>query len=171
LKNEYFERLSKVPTLKLVIIGQDPYPSGANGIAFCKNTFDELLHPSCCGKEILYSLDINIDSAIKNFSSPIELFYDLLDNGIAFINVNHEMFTDQAQNLSIFKPYNQSFLEKAEQIVVLGLSKAKDAFKQYYSEFENVEFLIHPSAKAKLNSPIDWKKKWNKTHLKNNYLN
>ena len=43
---EYRKAAKKVAQLKLVIVGQDPYPRGSNGIAFCKNTFDELFAES-----------------------------------------------------------------------------------------------------------------------------
>ena len=36
LNNEYQEKLQSIDKLNLVIVGQDPYPVGANGIAFCK---------------------------------------------------------------------------------------------------------------------------------------
>jgi hypothetical protein len=169
LKNEYLEKLQSVERLKLVIVGQDPYLYGANGIAFCKDTFSELEHAKCCGKDVLKSLGIDLVESKMRFENPVELFMGLLDQGIAFINVNHELFTVNS-DVEQFKGYNNQFLSKADKIVVLGLSAAKTAFNQCYSEYRNVSFLIHPSGRNQFSMPDQWNAVWASTYLKNNYL-
>ena len=169
LKQIYLERIEQIKSLKLVIVGQDPYPQGANGIAFCKNTFEELQDEYCCGKEVLHSLGIDIDELKNEFSNPIEMFFDLLDKGIAFINVNHTLFSENT-DVNKYKLYNNQFLNKTDKIVVLGLSTAKVAFQNTYPEYQNVNFLIHPSGKAKTNNLIQWVNIWAKTYLKDNFL-
>jgi len=169
LKNEYQEKLQSIDQLKLVIVGQDPYPVGANGIAFCKNTFGELEDFRCCGKDVFHSLGIDLEHAKTELSTPIELFMDLLDQGIAFINVNHELFSANS-NVEKYKDYNNQFLSKADKIVVLGLSTAKTAFLQHYSNYSNVSYLIHPSGRNKNSTPEQWNAIWANTYLKNNYL-
>lgn len=169
LKNEYLEKLQSVERLKLVIVGQDPYPFGANGIAFCKDTFSELEHPKCCGKDVLFSLGVDLVEYKKRYSNPVELFMGLLDQGIAFVNVNHELFTENS-NVEQFKEYNNQFLSKADKIVVLGLSAAKTAFNQYYSEYANVSFLIHPSGRNQFSMPVQWNAIWASNYLKTNFL-
>ena len=169
LKNEYLEKLQSIKQLKLVIVGQDPYPVGANGIAFCKNTFSELEDFRCCGKDVLHSLGIDLEQAKNEFSTPIELFMDLLDQGIAFINVNHELFSANS-NVEKYIDYNNQFLSKADKIVVFGLSTAKTAFLQHYSNYSNVSYLIHPSGRNKNSIPEQWNTIWANTYLKNNYL-
>jgi hypothetical protein len=169
-KNEYIEKLQSIDKLKLVIVGQDPYPVGANGIAFCKNTYSELEDFRCCGKDVLFSLGIDLEQAKNEFSSPIELFMHLLDQGIAFINVNHELFTANS-NVEKYKGYNNQFLSKANKIIVLGLSTAKTAFLEHYSNYSNVDYFIHPSGRNKNSIPEQWKSIWGTTFLKNNFLN
>lgn len=170
LKTEYLEKLQSIDKLKLVIVGQDPYPVGANGIAFCKNTFAELVDFRCCGKDVLFSLGVDLDQAIKDFSTPIDLFMYLLDEGIAFINVNHELFTANS-NVEKYKSYNNEFLSKADKIVVLGLSTAKTAFLEHYSNYSKASYLIHPSGRNRNSMPDQWNRIWATTYLKTNYLN
>ena len=62
------------------------------------------------------------------------------------------------------------FLSKADKIVVLGLSTAKTAFLQHYSNYSNVSYLIHPSGRNKNSMPEQWNTIWSNTYLKNNYL-
>lgn len=169
IKQAYLGHLSVVDSIKLVIVGQDPYPVGANGIAFCKNTFSELEDFRCCGKDVLHSLGIDLDQAKNKFSSPIELFMHLLNQGIAFINVNHELFSSNS-NIEKYKGYNDQFLSKANKIVVLGLSTAKTAFLQHYRNYSNVSYFIHPSGRNKNTLPEQWNAIWASTYLKNNYL-
>jgi len=170
LKTVYLNKLKTVGSLKLLIVGQDPYPNGANGIAFCKDTFEELQDQFCCGKDVLFSLGVDIESAKDNFNSPVDLFFDLLEQGIAFINVNHELNSNNSKPEK-YRDYNLEFLEKAPEIVVLGLSTAKDAFEKHYSEYIPVNCLIHPSGRNKTNQFTQWNLVWNNSYLKNNFLN
>ena len=170
LKTEYLEKLQSIDKLKLVIVGQDPYPVGANGIAFCKNTFSELEDFRCCGKDVLFSLGVDLDQSRQAFATPIDLFMYLLDEGIAFINVNHELFTANS-NVEKYKSYNNEFLSKADKIVVLGLSTAKTAFLEHYSNYSKVSYLIHPSGRNRNSMPDQWNRIWATTYLKTNYLN
>ena len=127
---EYLEAAEKVERFKLVVVGQDPYPKGANGIAFCKNTFDEFFDSYCCGKEVLYSLGYSKEAVVSKNENPLELFYGLLAQGIAFVNVSSVLLDDATDlKLSADKVYNENFLSKTDQIVVLGKSKTTKLFK------------------------------------------
>ena len=97
------------------------------------------------------------------------MFLDLLEKGIAFINVNHILFSENT-DVNKYKLYNNQFLNKTDKIAVLGLSTAKVAFQNTYPEYKNVKFLIHPSGKAKTNNLIQWENIWAKTYLKDNFL-
>lgn len=170
-KFRYKNLLEKVDKLQLVIVGQDPYPKGANGIAFCKNTFDELLDQYCCGKDVLVSLGINIQSASKEFKSPVEFFeYLLVEKGIAFINVNHKLFSENKDSSEEFIPYNEAFLSKAENIAILGETLSKDVFFKYYPHYKEAKCFIHPSGKARNNFPLKWEAVWGTNFLQKTYF-
>ena len=168
---EYRKAAKKVAQLKLLIVGQDPYPRGSNGIAFCKNTFDELFDQYCCGKEVLFSLGYSEDMIRSDFSSPKELFFHLLSNGIAFINVS-SVLLDFADDESIKDDieYNSLFLDKAFSVVILGKSKAMELFKLNYPKHEVGEALLHPSGKAKEFNKTEWNNKWAQPYLKKEFL-
>jgi hypothetical protein len=168
---EYLKEALKFDQFVLVIVGQDPYPKGANGIAFCKTTFDEFFDSYCCGKEVLYSLGYTEQFIKKNYASPIALFYDLLHKGIAFINVSSVLLKDKTIKTSKEdKTYNLQFLTKGNKIVVLGKSTATTLFREIYPEFPIKASLIHPSGKAKETYSIEWKEVWRSPFIRNNYL-
>jgi hypothetical protein len=168
---EYLEAAEKVERYRLVVVGQDPYPKAANGIAFCKNTFDEFFYSYCCGKEVLYSLGYSKEAVVSKNENPLELFYDLLAQGIAFVNVSSVLLDDATDvKLSADKVYNENFLSKTDHIVVLGKSKATKLFKQYYPNHTISESLIHPSGLARKNDPEGWCNTWNKFYLKTTYM-
>jgi hypothetical protein len=170
LKQLYLEKLKKTDFLTVIIVGQDPYKEGSNGIAFCKNSFTELEQFNCCGKELLFSLGIDLKQAKKDFLTPIELFMDLLKNGIAFINVNHGLFSENSNPIE-FKDYNNQFLLKAKTIIVLGLTTTKSVFDKNYPSYSNVYYLIHPSGYNRENSFDKWSTIWATTYLKTNFIN
>lgn len=161
--NNYLKRrLALAEPIKLLIIGQDPYPSGATGIAFCKNSFEELFAKNCSGKYVLNSLGLH-ERNTRRFGDTRELFYYLLEKGIAFINISNKLLegefieghTKSEFNQRLFRlnegkilssrKYNINFIENSTKIVLLGKWKTEPIFKKYYSEFEYNETLIHPS--------------------------
>ena len=166
---KYQEELKKVNKLNLLIIGQDPYPYGANGIAFCKNTFEELFSTNCCGKDVLKSLGFDQDYLRENFETPIDFFIQQLKKGIAFINVSASVKNKTKQALLETKEYNSDFIKKAKSIVVLGKGKTNELFKEYYPEINVNEILIHPSGYNKASNYSEWAKVWNSNYL-NKYL-
>lgn len=169
-REEYLERVNKIDRLKLVIVGQDPYPQGANGIAFCKNTFEEFFDLYCCGKEVLFSLGYTEEYIVSKYKNPLALFCDLLSKGIAFINVS-SLLLDDATELTLKADilYNENFLSKTDKIVVLGKSNATRLFKQYYSEYHIFVSLIHPSGLAKKHSQEEWENRWDTAYLKTTF--
>jgi hypothetical protein len=170
-KELYLQEVSKIQELKLAIVGQDPYPSGSNGIAFCKNTFEEFFHPSCCGKEVLYSLGFDRAFIQSHFNNPIDLFFHLLEEGICFLNISSVLLKDSSeQSLNEDKNYNEQFLSKSKKIVILGLGVATKLFNENYYGYPCVDYLIHPSGLAKKNYTKKWEEVWTKQYLKITYL-
>lgn len=170
LQIEYSEYLKNIKSLKLCIVGQDRYPKGANGIAFCKNSFDEFFDFYCCGKDVLYSLGYSEEMIRNKYSDPIELFFDLLSKGIGFINISYELLDETTEELFIaYQKYNRLFLIKSDRIVVLGSSRTKPLFEKQYHDFKIYKTLIHPSLKAKEYDEVEWKRKWETKYLKSVY--
>lgn len=170
-KIEYLEAANKIGRFNLVIVGQDPYLTSENGIAFCKNSFDDFFDEYCCGKEVLFSLGYAKDWIVSNYNNPIELFIDLLAKGIAFINVSSVLVKFATEeSLKEDANYNENFLSKADKIIILGKSKATTLFKQHYPNYKVTTSLIHPSGKAKKYNEVEWTNVWRKQFLKNNYL-
>jgi len=150
LQKEYLLQLSKVDSLSICIIGQDKYPNGANGIAFCKDSLNDFFDLYCCGKEVLYSLGYKEEIIREKYSKPKELFFELLANGIGFINISCELLENTTERMfNTFQNYNRQFLKKSDRIVVLGSSKTKPLFESQYPEFNITETVINPSLKAK----------------------
>lgn len=173
-QQKYLKELSKKSKLKLCIIGQDIYPEDASGIAFCKNKFEQLLSYNCSGKYVLKSLGYDLDY-FKNEKkiSTEELFIELLNKGICFINISYELLTEipieqLEDSLSKFKTFNKFFLEKSDNIVLLGKTTTLKLFNKNYSEYTNFETLIHPSPRNK--SKLEWKEIYEKPFLKDKYM-
>jgi hypothetical protein len=166
LRVDYLKRLGGIQSLSLCVVGQDRYPKGANGIAFCKNTFDEFFDHYCCGKEVLSSLGFSEKFIRSNYSDPIVLFHDLLQKGIGFINISNELLDHTTEKMfQEYQTYNTPFLQKSERIIILGSSKTKPLFKSQYPEFEILETVIHPSLKAKEFNLEKWNKVWGARYL------
>tara|TARA_B100000674_G_C37966238_1_gene974712 strand:- start:3028 stop:3897 length:870 start_codon:yes stop_codon:yes gene_type:complete len=167
----YLQQSKMVDSFQLVIVGQDPYPNGANGIAFCKNTFDEFFNAYCCGKDVLFSLGYTKTKIKDNFEDPIQLFNHLLSEGIAFINVSSVLLADKTPvTIAEDKKYNLNFLEKAQKVVVLGKSKATSLFNEIYPEYSIDASLIHPSGLAKKSAAKEWGNVWSESYLGKTFL-
>jgi hypothetical protein len=167
----YLEKAQEVELFKLVLVGQDPYPKEPNGIAFCKNTFDDFFDNYCCGKEVVYSLGLSKEQMIQNYENPLHLFLDLLAEGIAFVNVSSALLKlATEESLKKDAIYNEHFLSKADKIVILGKSKATEYFQQYYPNYKETTSVIHPSGLAKPSNLKDWNEVWENSYLQTNYL-
>lgn len=76
MNTEYLNTISSIVKFKLAIMGKDPYKLGANGIPFCKETWDEMKTETCSGKYVLESLgyDINELKQNKDYIQPAHFF-------------------------------------------------------------------------------------------------
>lgn len=184
---KYYQALEQQSKLKAVIIGQDPYPSNPMEIAFCKYSFDELFDDSCCGQHLLFSLGLTKQSILKRrdlFGNPEDVFYYLLKNGIAILNISHKILdapfiknqTSHEFNAKLFaknegeileaKKYNQPFLKKSKMVFILGKWKTLPIFMKYYTEFKANEILLHPS-NYNTKEKEEWQKTWGASYLIN----
>jgi hypothetical protein len=182
-RENYYQASEQLSKLKAVIIGQDPYPNNAMGIAFCKRCFDKLFENSCCGQHLLFSLGLTKKCILKHFEKPEDVFYYLLENGIAILNIsyklldapfipgqtskdfNDKLFSKNEKKILEARNFNQSFLKKSEKIFVLGKSKTSAIFLEYYKEFKATETLLHPSNYTR--DSAEWRKIWGSRYLIN----
>lgn len=177
----YFDLAASLPEIKLLIIGQAPYPDGANGVAFCKDTHVEFFDASCCGNLLMSSMGLTEDYIKLNFISPKELFIYLLQKEqICFININNKAFTKSSEtdkrNVLLTKALNLKYVAKAKHILLLGIGHTKFNFQNYYSEFDFEMAIIHPSLSAKDIDPTSqkrkqWDKAWGSNFIEREILN
>ena len=170
--DSYYQEAKSLETIKMLIIGQDPYPSKANGVAFCKDWRYELYQPDCCGGTVLNSLGFDETYAKENHKNPREMFrYLLTHKGICFTNINQKQFNkltteEIEESVQATRDFNTPFVEKAECIVLLGKSKTREYFEKYYPSFKPDYVLIHPSGLARAIDETEWDETWTTTRLK-----
>lgn len=174
---QYKNLLKEKKEIDFLFIGQDPYPKGSNGVAFCKNSHYEFFQADCCGNNVTTSLGLTKEQIRTEYKNPKVLFYDLLlTRNIAFINVCRKLLS----NLNEFelekaiydtKKEYDSTLRKAKKIILLGKGKTRSYFEKYYSEFKYDTVLLHPSTKAKKDNEIEWNKIWSSNYIEKNILN
>jgi hypothetical protein len=165
-RSDYLKRTKKVDKIYLCIVGQDIYRNGHTGIPFSKETIPELIDEYCCGKDVLNSLQYNIGS-LKHYKKPSDVFYELLESGVAFVNISHKLLDDTTEaELIEYSHYNKQILSKAQGVVVLGKTKSRALFEQYYPEYTEFQTLIHPSKLARKSNPKEWDNTWGEYNSK-----
>ena len=171
-ENLYYKKAKNLSEIKVLIVGQDPYPTSPNGVAFCKDSYYELYQEGCSGGTVLKSLGLTKEKArLISRKNPKNLFYELLTScGICFINVFNTVY-DQIPIEQIDKAAcdarerNLLLAEKANIIIILGKGKTRSTFEEYYPEVKYNYCLIHPSLKNK--DEQEWKETWDTNYLEN----
>jgi len=173
---EYLENAEKnAKNIKLVIIGQDPFPTDANGIPFCKNDLKNIKNTS--GGYILKRLGIPSFDA----NDGISTFYELLEKGVLFLNLSNQLLkSEDGKWLSrdridalLIESFNTnkiilSKLNASVLILRLGSQKKLSGFYKanYYKAYKdkyNMLTKIHPSP---FNRNRDaWKKFWDNKNI------
>ena len=155
--------------LDLLLIGQDSYPQGANGIAFCKNTFQELHASNCCGHDVLKSIGLSNEDYLSKFQNPIELFTSLLiNNRIGFINISETSKDEMSlEEIKIRVDLISKLIDNSNHTVCCG-------YWVYNTIVENNPFLknqimkvIHPSHYNKRKRFEIWADNWGSDKLIN----
>lgn len=82
----YNDIVKKLQEIRLLVVGNKKYPSGAMGIAFCKSTWRDILATNCSGRYLLCALGVNLQKAQRTFCLPEDLFKYLAKLGIVFWN-------------------------------------------------------------------------------------
>lgn len=92
-ETNYAEIVKNLEAIELLIVGNEPYPSGSNGIAFCKNTWRELLDGRCGGRYLLCSLGIDLGKIQRKYATPVFLFMEMAKKGIVCVNQHDELLS------------------------------------------------------------------------------
>jgi len=167
----YHSQARSMESIDFIIIGQDPYPTNPNGVAFCKNSHYEFFQENCSGGLVLKSLGFSKADIRREFKNPKVLFYDLLiTKGICFLNINNSLF----RNLSIeevitstkeTRDFNIDLVNKSNYTILLGKGKTKHYFTELYGDNKPDHVLIHPSFNAKNNYEKEWSETWESNTL------
>jgi uracil DNA glycosylase len=170
--NFYYQKANSLDEIKVLIVGQDPYRTNSNGVAFCKDSYYELYREGCSGGTVLKSLGLTKEEArLFSRKNPKNLFYELLTTcGICFINVfntvTEQISVEQRDEVAFdARVNNLPLMEKANLIIILGKGKTKSAFEEYYPKVKYTHCLIHPSWRNK--DEQEWKDTWATNFLEN----
>ena len=175
---DYYKKAKELKNnLKLVILGKDPYPSERNGIAFCKDSFSKM-NKSCSGRYVIESImeeDFDDIKDMYNEKTPIDLFTDLLDKGVLFLNLSNKLLTDSDEinkNLTETLAENKQYLPKAGNFTFIKCGKFREKFfrENYLIYSEKHEIVIHPDVRNKYQRTERWDSYWKKGVLKKLYL-
>ena len=100
----YYKKAKSLKEIKVLLIGQDPYPANSNGVAFCKNSYYELYQEDCSGGTVLKSLGLTKEkSRLISRKNPKNLFYDLLaSRGICFVNIFNSSYNISKKIFNLF---------------------------------------------------------------------
>lgn len=165
----YYRTASEMETIKLLVVGQDPYPTGSNGVAFCKDSYYSLYveEPETSGSIVLKSMGLDMIKARQiSWKNPKTLFLELLTKfGICFINVYNEPLDKidmgkRRVNAAETYRFNLPIVKRAEKIVLLGKGITKNTFEEYYEGITYDHIFIHPSLSAKQSNPSEWAEIW-----------
>jgi len=171
---QYYRTAKELDSINFLIVGQDPYPTGANGVAFCKDNYYSLYveEPEPAGAIVLKSMGIDLEKArIISRKNPKNLFYELLTKSrICFINVYSEIFDkidieDRDRIAHETLKFNLPIVRKAKTIILLGKGTTKTTFEKYYIDIPYSHVFIHPSMRAKEANPTEWSDTWETNKL------
>lgn len=177
LPTEYINALNLRESYSLVIMGKDPYPTGAVGIPFCKSSWDSFCVEGVSGLYVFRSLGINVNEIRRSFCNPREFFIYLARNkGIVFLNLSYHFLDGvcrkkkhHSQLLSA-EVINQKYLQASRNTVLCGEA---NKIRWYKNSYNNLHEAVHPDARCKISKHEDvrddWYKWWSENALKERF--
>ena len=157
----YRTQVQSMDEIKLLVVGNAPYESGFNGIAFCKDSWKELLDTQCSARYLLCSLGVNLRIAQSKYKSPTELFIAMAKKGLIFINQRDDLLEE-----CLKKTLNCAFSCGSN-----ILNAVKKQIEKKSSCFKHIS--RHPCPQGESNPPDetkDWFKYWGKFENMLNFL-
>lgn len=174
----YLEKVLKAKRISLLIVGHDPYPTGAIGIPFCKRTWKEFRKRGS-GRIILNALGWEIPAEKKSKEgtgktkfriipvseiSPPEFFERQLlkKSGIAFVNLSYSHLggvkkTAKEKLLRQAWKINKPILEKAKHALICS-AEAKRFIERQVKDPElqkKILYAYHPSGRFLANMSVE----------------
>lgn len=170
LPSFYAKIIKSVENVKLSIIGKDPYPTAPMGIPFCKSNWKEFTAYNCSGKYVIESLGSDLAEAEILYNSPDDLFCNLAEKGIVFLNASY-YFLDSStitkkhmQFVENSLAINLPIIKRSENVLLCGQAKVLNSILK--TEFEEA---IHPDVRNKAMRPELWETYWAKDKLKTKF--
>jgi hypothetical protein len=178
LEARYYSIANTIDNFKIAIVGKDPYPTKATGIPFHKEDWLSLLRRNSCGQYVLSSLGIDLVKAQEEFSSPANLFINLLTNQkIIFLNASYTYLgkgakLENKKHLThLLDAYNrnQPVFVKTKEIILCGQA---EFIEQFHNKEFNFHKAIHPCIQNTLrpNRNKNWNHWWKSNSLNKKFL-
>jgi len=169
-RSKYYNYIKKLEKIKIVIMGKDPFPKDATQIPFCKPDWEKQNKKNSSGYIVLKALGIKPDDEQLNYNTPQDLFFDLANKGVVFLNLIYERVGRQIRKHQdgekLYEGFkiNKPILEKAYKIILCGEAK-KNKWNNYKNK--NIVEVPHPDIRNKHNQHIkeDWINIWEKGEL------
>jgi uracil DNA glycosylase len=176
-RKEYFKKALNCKKIKLILIGQGPYPDGNdNGIAFCKDKISDL--NITCFPTICVSLRFEYELLSDVFSNDGKKLFDhLMGQGIIFMNLSYELLasTDSPtktikDTVNLNRDIIDNVLSANPRVKVVRLGKSYEKlYLNNYADFPG-EVILHPARRAGIVNRKEWDKYWSTDYLHKTYL-
>lgn len=129
--------------IKVAIVGNSPYPQSPIGIAFCRNSWEELSKENCSGHNLLHALlGMDVAQLRSKFPSPISFFFWLASKGVVFLNrYQEDDFTRKVVS------------DNSGKVILCGEKAHSLGLKEKYK-------FPHPSNQAKAQNEEKWNAVW-----------
>ena len=174
LPEEYYNILTKLSEIKLIIMGKDPYPDAPTGIPFCKDTWAQMFQNNCSGRYVLSALGYESKKSLeRKYSRPTDFFKYLAEKkGIVFLNISYHYIggsllkKDHEGYINDAWDTNKFIMQKAKSVVVCGIAGRRPWITSKWKALTEIEVIgvVHPDIRCK-NSKYksvqeEWKMRW-----------
>lgn len=174
LPPDYLQVLENSLTIRLAIMGKDPYPTAPVGIPFCKADWESQFDGKCSGGYVLNSLGLNPETLVNEFDQPVDFFMFLAQREIVFLNLAYHYIGGPIRKmrhhdvLLYAKDINTPILNRSQHIILCGEAKKNEWYDRVR---ENAQKVCHPDNRNRINPNRyeEWVRWWSPNALKDKY--